>query len=77
MKEQNRLLFSLAADFEAQRAWAQAVKCLAPITADASELPAVVAQARLQLGALLLAHFDNFHEAKAVLLAAVRCGGGG
>ena len=65
-------LFSLAAEFESQRAYAQAIKCLTPLCDPSRELPAVAALARLRIATLLLEHFDNLLEAKALLLAAVR-----
>lgn len=66
------LLLALADQFESQGAYAQAIKCLSPLCGETSgELPAVVAQARLRLARLLLAHFDNVQEAKSVLLTAV------
>ena len=71
MLEKTRVLLALAADYEAQGAHAQAAQCLAAAAADASELPVVLAQARLRLASLLLAHFDNAPEAKAALLTAV------
>ena len=71
MLDSSRLLFSLAEQFISQQAYQQAVKCLTPICSQSSELPSVVALARLQLASLLLEHFDNFQEAKAILLTAV------
>ncbi|KAL4452639.1 hypothetical protein ABPG75_008301 [Micractinium tetrahymenae] len=64
------LLLQLAADFEAQGAYAQAVQCLTPVCNASGELPAVVGQARLRCASLLLAHFDNVQEAKSILLTA-------
>ncbi len=73
MLDSTRLLFALAEQFESQQAYAQAIKCLTPICSQGSEeLPTVVAQARLRVASLLLAHFDNFKEAKSLLLTAVR-----
>lgn len=66
------LLLQLAAEFEAQGAYVEAVKCLTPVSNASSELPAVVGQASLKLARLLLAHFDNVQEAKSILLKAVR-----
>ena len=71
MLDSSRLLFSLAEQFISQQAYQQAVKCLTPICSQSSELPSLVALARLQLASLLLEHFDNFQEAKAILLTAV------
>lgn len=65
------ILLQLAAEFEAQGAYAQAIKCLTPVCEAPGELPAVVGQASLRLARLLLAHFDNVPEAKSILLAAV------
>ncbi|KAL4439010.1 hypothetical protein ABPG77_006947 [Micractinium sp. CCAP 211/92] len=64
------ILLQLAAEFEAQGAYAQAIKCLTPVCEAPGELPAVVGQASLRLARLLLAHFDNVPEAKSILLAA-------
>lgn len=74
MLDSSKLLFSLAEQFISQQAYQQAVKCLTPICSQSSELPSVVALARLQLASLLLEHFDNFQEAKAILLTAVGAG---
>lgn len=77
MKEQTRLLLQLAGEAEAAGDWARAIKCLAPVCADgAGELPTLVAQARLKSASLLLAHYDNLQEAKALLISAVSCGSG-
>jgi hypothetical protein len=65
-------LLLLAHQFAAQEAYQQAVQCLLALcTTQTTELPSVLAQARLQLACLLLDHFDNLIEAKAVLLTAV------
>ena len=72
MRQTSSVLFALAEQFEAQQAYAQAVKCLTPICSQSSgELPSVVALARLRLATLLLAHFNNCPEAKSLLLTAV------
>ncbi|EFN51525.1 expressed protein [Chlorella variabilis] len=70
MLEQSRLLFILANQFASQQAYRQAVHCLTAICSQRSELPSVLALARLQLASLLLDRFDNFQEAKALLLIA-------
>ena len=75
MKETIAAVLAPAEQFAAEGQPAAAVKCLTPLCGDGSgALPAVVSAARLRLANLLLQHFDNVHEAKTVLLLAVRRG---
>jgi hypothetical protein len=67
-----RLLLQLASQFESQHDYQQAVQSLTAVCSLGSELPSVLAQARLHLACLLLEHYDNFQEAKMLLLTAVR-----
>ncbi|KAI3432577.1 hypothetical protein D9Q98_004126 [Chlorella vulgaris] len=65
-----RLLLQLASQFESQHDYQQAVQSLTAVCSLGSELPSVLAQARLHLACLLLQHYENFQEAKMLLLAA-------
>ncbi|KAL4854744.1 RuBisCO large subunit-binding protein subunit alpha [Chlorella vulgaris] len=60
----------LASQFESQHDYQQAVQSLTAVCSLGSELPSVLAQARLHLACLLLEHYDNFQEAKMLLLTA-------
>ena len=71
MRERSALLLREAHDWEQHGKHAVAIKCLAAVCDDASELPTVTAAARLELARLLLAHFDNVGQAKSALLSAV------
>jgi hypothetical protein len=70
-EQETRALFSLAQQFVEQQAYQQAAQCLLVLCNQSSLLPSTLAQARMQLATLLLDHFDNLQEAKALLLAAV------
>ena len=65
-------LWRLADQFQSLGQHEHAARCLAALCNKSAELPSLLARARLCLAALLIDHFDNVLEAKALLLTAVR-----